>query len=58
VVPPEHAEAMRSTLAAAGVRHELFWLGGGRGHVTSLVLGGDAERAAMEFLDRELRMGE
>lgn len=55
VVPPEHAEAMAVALAAAGVRHELFWLGGGRGHVTSLLLGGDAERAAMEFLDRELR---
>ncbi len=56
LVSPEHAEAVAAALAAAGVRHELFWLGGGRGHVTSLVLGGDAERAAMEFLDRELRV--
>jgi dipeptidyl aminopeptidase/acylaminoacyl peptidase len=54
IVPPEHARAMAAALAAAGVRHELYWLGG-RGHITGFVFEGGSEKAAVDFLDRVLR---
>ncbi|WP_101675742.1 alpha/beta hydrolase [Alloalcanivorax mobilis] len=57
VVPVDHAEDFRAALQANGVRNELFLLRG-RGHIATFLLGGSAERAAMEFLARELALPE
>lgn len=49
VVSPEHSRLFKSALDHAGVRGELHWLRG-RGHAMTLILGGAAERAAVDFL--------
>lgn len=53
-VPPEHATRLDAALTKAGVRHQLRWVEG-RGHGTMLFFNGDAENAAIDFLDSILR---
>ncbi len=53
LVPPEHAHRLAGALARAGVRHEVYWLEY-RAHITAFVFEGGSEKAAIEFLDREL----
>jgi len=54
MVPPIHAWLMKSELDAAGVPNELHWLED-RGHVGAFLRGGEAERRAIDFLDRVLK---
>ena len=49
-----HGPLFKAVLDQAGVRNELHWLEG-RVHATVLLFGGDAEDAAIDFLDRILR---
>lgn len=53
-VSPEHSKAFKAALDRAGVRNELQWVSG-RGHATTLLFGGAAENAAIDFLDEVLR---
>ena len=53
-VSPGHSKSFKAALDRAGVRNELYWVKG-RGHSTTLIFGGAAEDAAIDFLDRELR---
>lgn len=53
-VSPEHSKVFKAALDRAGVRNELHWVQG-RGHATTLLFGGAAEDAALDFLDAALR---
>lgn len=53
-VSPDHAKAFKAALDQAKVPNKLFWLEG-RGHATTLLFGGAAEDAAIDFLDAHLR---
>lgn len=56
LVPSDHSEDMKKALDAAGVPAELYLLSG-LGHVTLFVFDGRAMKAALSFLDRNLRAG-
>ena len=53
-VSPDHSRAIHAALDRAGVPNELRWVEG-KGHAAMLLLAGDAEDAAVDFLDRTLR---
>lgn len=53
-VSPEHSRVFKAALDRAGVRNELREVDG-RGHAMNLILSGDAEDAAIDFLDSVLR---
>jgi acetyl esterase/lipase len=53
LVPAEHARRLAAALERAGVRHEIYWLEF-RAHITAFVFEGGSEKAAIDFLDREL----
>ena len=54
VASPEHAKRRDAALAAAGVRHELYWMKG-RANLTGMMFDARAEDRAVDFLDSELR---
>lgn len=54
LVPADQASDYDATLHKAGVPHELFWQNG-RDHVGAYFFDHDAVRAAIGFLDRQLR---
>lgn len=54
LVWPDNATRFKAALDRANVPNELYWLEN-RGHVATLFLGGRAEDAAIDFLDRHLR---
>ncbi|MEO6873686.1 MAG: alpha/beta hydrolase [Opitutaceae bacterium] len=53
-VSPEHSRVFKAALDRAGVMNKLIWLKG-RGHASVLLLGSNAEDAAIDFLDAVLR---
>lgn len=53
-VSPKHSENFKAALDRAGVRNEFIAVKG-RAHASMLIRGGDAENAAINFLDSVLR---
>ncbi|MCH8550468.1 MAG: alpha/beta hydrolase [Natronospirillum sp.] len=53
LVPPDHSADFHHDLQQAGVHSELYRMRL-RGHATSLVFSGDATRAAIDFMNRQL----
>lgn len=53
LVPPDHSTDFHADLLAAGIQSELFRMRL-RGHATSLVFSGDATRAAIDFMNRQI----
>ena len=54
LVPPEHTYRLLPQLEKYNVRYKIHWVKG-RGHISTFLFPGSAIRAAMDFMDQELK---